>query len=162
MRRIGFKIIGILAVMFLVSISNETLCNASAMDVEIEPYSDGSYAIITTGEMDSDMLNATTHLSSSTITKSKTYTYYSSSGVAQYMITLTGKYKYGNGSATCTSASVSVVVYNSGWRCSFKSANCSGNTAYGTVNINRIVNGKVTVTHSKSLSLTCSSSGVFS
>lgn len=131
--------------------------SATSPAQEIEYLEDGSF-FVTMLENESSAHS----LSSSTITQSKTKTYYSSSGVAQWYVKVTGTFTYGGGSSQCTSASVSAGSYVSNWSISSKSASKSGNKATATATAKQTRLGQAINTVTASVTLTCSSAGVFS
>lgn len=132
----------------------------------IEYYNDGSYSITTISDdipaISDNLFTLAITLSKTTKTKSKTTTFYNSSNKAMWYVKVTGTFSYGNGSATCTDATVSAASYNDAWRISNKSSSKSGNRAIGTATAKRYQNLSVAETKTKTVTLTCSSTGVFS
>ncbi|MCD8147589.1 MAG: hypothetical protein LUD84_10005 [Clostridiales bacterium] len=131
---------------------------ASDISQEIEYQEDGSY-FITVLEDDTPGISL---LSTTTKTKSKTTTCYNADGTSRWSIKVTGTFTYGDGSAKCTASSVTAQSYDSHWTIVSKSASRSGNKAIATATANNIKIGTVQKTVSKSVTLTCSATGVFS
>ena len=97
--------------------------------------------------------------SRSTVTKSKSTTYYNSSNTAQWKFTLKGTITYDGSTSQCTGASSSVTIYNTAWSVYSKTASHSGNQATGNVTMQRKVLGIVVETKTRSLTLTCDKNG---
>lgn len=93
------------------------------------------------------------------ISGSRPYTYYDSTGVAQWKVVLNGSFTYTGSSATCTSASCSVTIYNSEWYTVSKNASKSGNTATGSFSIGRKALGVTVETKDVTLKLSCDKNG---
>lgn len=132
---------------------------ASAADTSqiVEYLPDGSYYITVVEDESSGIA-----LLSTSATKSKTRTYYSSSGSARWYVKVTGTFTYGDGTSKCTSASVTAESYVSNWRISSKSISKNGNTATATATAEQLLLGQVVNTITQSVTLTCSSTGEFS
>lgn len=128
---------------------------ASSFDVEHLP--NGDYIVSEISPISSDI-----SLLSSTVTKTKTSTYYTSDNVKCWSVSVTGTFTYGNGSSSCKSASCSTSVYNSSWSTGSRKSSKSGNKATASAIGERYSNGKVVQTVSRSVTLTCSSTGQFS
>lgn len=138
-------------------ISLFSFASAVEADQTIEYFADGSYVVT---ELEDAFPGIS--LLTSTATKSKKLTYYSASDEAQWYVKVTGTFTYGNGSAKCTSASVSAGSYVSNWRIASKSSSKSGNKATATATAEQLRLGQVLNTVTKSVTLTCSSTGNFS
>ena len=124
----------------------------------IEYLPDGScfVTVIETQENSVSLLSTTT-------TKAKTSTYYGADGKSYWAVTVTGTFTYGNGTSKCTSSSVSAKSYDTNsWRIASKSASRSGNKATATASAKQYQSGKYLQTVSKTVTLTCSSTGKFS
>ena len=89
---------------FVSLLSCFSVAYAQENDRQVEYLSDGSYFEVVTEESGISPL-------SSTVTKSRTATYYSAGHEAQWYVKVTGKFTYGDGYAKCTSSSVSAGVY---------------------------------------------------
>lgn len=120
----------------------------------IEYFSDGSYAITRIEDIEIT--------SKGTVTKSKTYSYYDSSNVLQWTVILEATFSYNGSSATCTSATTGYSVSNSAWKVTKANASRSGNTATGDFTVKKYVLLVPVQTVNKTLTLTCSASGVVS
>ena len=125
----------------------------SAVEKKLETvyFDDGSYMTV-------EIITRGTRASGST-SGSKPYTYYDSTGSAQWKATISGSFTYNGSSATCTSSSVDVTIYDSAWYTISKSASKSGNTASASVTMVE-KRGGVTVNRVPvSLSLSCDRNG---
>ena len=96
----------------------------------------------------------------SSVTTSKSSSYYNASNVLQWTVTLTAAFTYNGSTANCTNASPSSVVYNTVWKVTKAKATYSGNTATGNFTIKRYNLLIPVETINKTLTLTCSPSGV--
>lgn len=131
---------------------------ADTLQTELEYLPDGSYFVTVIETNDSSL-----SLLSTTTTKSKTSTYYGADGKSYWSVTVTGTFTYGNGTSRCTSSSVSARSYDTDfWRIASKSSSRSGNRATATASAKQYQNGKYLRTVSKTVTLTCSSTGKFS
>lgn len=149
----------ILSLLFSALILSSFSLAASAVETDqvVEYLAEGSY-FVTEIENESPGIS----LFSSSVTKSKTRTHYSASGSAQWYVKVTGTFTYGDDSSKCTSASVSARSYVSNWSISSKSSSKSGNKATATATADQLVQGQVLRSVTDSVTLTCSSTGVFS
>ena len=116
----------------------------------IETYEDGSYGVVTVTEFQSE--------TRATKNGQKKYEYYNSSNVKQWTVYLNASFTYTGSSATCTSATPSYSINNNTWSVTKALASRSGATATGTFTVKQY--GIFTV--DKTLTLTCSASGVLS
>lgn len=91
----------------------------------------------------------------------KTATFYNSDNVAQWSATLKGTFTYNGSSATCTASSITHKIYSSNWKIASASATKSGNKATGKATAKRYLIVPVQ-TVEKTITLTCSASGVLS
>ena len=89
--------------------------------------------------------------------RKKTATFYNSDNVAQWSATLKGTFTYNGSSATCTASSITHKIYSSNWKTASASTTKSGNKA--TAKRYLIVPVQ---TVEKTITLTCSASGVLS
>lgn len=126
---------------------------------EIEYLDDGCYYETV---IESEAPDDGAQLQSTTKTKSKTVYFKNSKGKVQWYVKVTGTFKYGDGSAKCTAASATAVSKVAAWKISDKSSSRSGNTATAKATAKRYIDGSVTETRSKSVTLKCSPSGNFS
>lgn len=127
--------------------------HGSAVEKKLETvyFDDGSYMTV-------EIITRGTRASGST-SGSKPYTYYDSTGSAQWKATISGSFTYNGSSATCTSSSVDVTIYDSAWYTISKSASKSGNAASASVTMGE-KRGGVTVNRVPvSLSLSCDRTG---
>lgn len=151
------KIISVILVfLFLSSIQLFVLAYAEDEEVvlkTVETFADGSYGVTTF---------TVTSVDRATKTGEKGYTYYNSSNVAQWTVYIHGTYTYTGSSATCTAASTSYSINNNSWSVTKATASRSGATATGEFTVKRYTLGVVTQTINKTLTLTCSPTGVLS
>lgn len=122
---------------------------------EVIYFSDGSYMVTT-------ITSPEISLFSSTATRTKSSIYYSSSNKKLWSVSVTGTFTYGNGSASCTSSSCSASSYDSNWSVGNKKASKIGNKATASATGVEYINGHQVQSYSKSVTLTCSSTGQFS
>lgn len=159
------RIISLFLMSILLCINTAPVSAASAQiayvvpsQAEVEYLPDGSYFISVIETDDSSV-----SFLSTTVTKSKTSTYYGASGTAYWSVTVTGTFTYGNGTSKCISSSVTAKSYDTDfWKIASKSASRSGNKATATASAKQYQSGKYLQTVSKTVTLTCSSTGNFS
>ena len=126
-------------------------------NVQIEYLEDGSYFITEIQEITKASKFSTL---SSSLTKSKTSTYYDSKGKAAWSVTVTGTFTYGNGTSKCISSSVSAQSYNNSvWVIASSSSSKSGNITYATASSDQFLSGQYLQTITRPVSLTCNSNG---
>lgn len=143
------RVVG-LVLSFIILLEIIPTCGQAA-ELETITYEDGSYATIET---------ATYKMrASGTVTGSKKYTYYSSSGTEKWNAVLTGSFSYTGSSATCTSSSVSVTIDDSDWYQIYKYAGKSGNKATASVTMGYRLDGETVTQVPVSLTLTCDANG---
>ncbi|MGN0455774.1 MAG: hypothetical protein ACI4F2_02840 [Acutalibacteraceae bacterium] len=121
---------------------------------EIEYFKDGTYCV-TIFEETASVLTSTTK------TKTKTSTYYNSSDEKLWSVSLTGTFTYTGSSATCTKSSVSYKIYKDDWKITSANATKSGRKATGEFVAKHYTLGVPTSTVNKTLTISCSNSGVF-
>lgn len=122
----------------------------------IEYYEDGSYSVTTIE------INTISTLAASTVKQTKTISHYNSKNEKQWDITVTGTFTYTGSSATCTNSTVSYKIYDTHWKVTSSQASKSGRTATGDFTLKRYFLGIPTETVNKTLTLTCSNTGVCS
>ena len=125
----------------------------------IEYLEDGSYFTVV---IEDENTSSNITLYSTSVTKSKTYTYYNSKGTKQWYVKVTGTFTYGNGTSKCNSSSVSAKSYVNAWKITSKSSSKSGKTAIAKATAKQYYNGTVINTINETVKLTCSSTGKFS
>lgn len=114
-------------------------------------FEDGSYLVETIVEMQSR--------ASGSKAGTKSTTYYSQDGTAQWKVTLTGTFTYTGASATCTGSSCNVTIYNSEWYTISKNATKSGNTASASVTMGKKLLGVTVSQIPANISLKCDANG---
>lgn len=132
--------------------------NSTDISTKYTYYDDGSYML----EYIIDESNSGITRSSSTTTKSKIASYYSSSNVELWYVKVTGTFTYDGTSSKCTNSSVSATSYDKNWQISNRSASKSGSSATAKATGKLCQNGIVRKTINKSVTLTCSAKGTFS
>lgn len=151
------KIISIfLAVFLILNIPIISYADNIETDSYTEFYSDGSYSITTIET------NSISVLASSTISKTKSTVHYNSKDEAEWKINVTGTFVYSGTSATCTASKVSYEIYNTNWKVTSAQASKSGAKAIGDFTVKYYVLGIPMKTVNKTLTLTCSNTGVCS
>lgn len=155
------KIISIvlLVLMFVITLgtyaSAVSEANEATYTTSTTYFEDGSY-IITTIFEESSITRA-----ASSKTGQKTAPFYNSDNVAQWSATLKGTFTCNGSSATCTASSITHKIYSSNWKIASASATKSGNKATGKATAKRYLIVPVQ-TVEKTITLTCSASGVLS
>jgi hypothetical protein len=134
--------------------------------------SDGSYYVTsieesalaaeTSAPNDALQLAPAAASSTSTKTASKTTAYYSSSGVLLWYVKVTGTFTYDGTTSACTSSTVTAASESTAWKISSKSASKSGNQATAKATAKQYAGLSVILTVSKTVTLTCSKTGVLS
>ena len=130
---------------------------ASSSSNEIEYLDNGDYLIYTI----EDDASRNFQPFSNTVTKSKYARYYHKNSV-QWYVKVTGTFTYGSGTSKCTSSSVSAKSSADGWKIVNSSASKSKNTASATATAKHYYNNSVIDTVTRTVKLTCSSTGKFS
>lgn len=124
---------------------------AAETEESITYFSDGSYLIRS--------IDCGFGVERSKKSGSSVYSYYGNNGDLEWTATLSATFTYDGSSATCTSSSCSVSISNSAWHLVSKSADKSGNTATGTVSMERKMLGITTGSKTINLSLSCDADG---
>ena len=132
---------------------------ASDAVTTVEYLEDGSRYVTIIEDVQADVVQT---FSTTTKTKSKTAYYESASGERLWYVRVTGTFTYGNGTAKCTSSTPSAEAIGSTWKVSNISGSKSGNKASATATGKQYYAGKVIDSKTKTVTLTCSPTGVFS
>lgn len=130
---------------------------ASSSSNEIEYLDNGDYLIYTI----EDDASRNFQPFSNTVTKSKYARYYHKNSV-QWYVKVTGTFTYGSGTFKCTSSSVSAKSNVNIWKITSSSSGKSKNTATATATAKQYYSGSVIDTVTRTVKLTCSSTGKFS
>lgn len=130
---------------------------ASSSSNEIEYLDNGDYLIYTI----EDDASRNFQPFSNTVTKSKYARYYHKNSV-QWYVKVTGTFTYGSGTSKCTSSSVSSKSNVNIWKITSSSSGKSKNTATATATAKQYYSGSVIDTVTRTVKLTCSSTGKFS
>lgn len=131
--------------------------SAATSSDEIEYFSNGDYIIFTIEDESSNSIQPY----SKTVTKSKTGRYIHKNSV-QWYVKVTGTFTYGSGTSKCTSSSVSAKSNVNIWKITSSSSGKSKNTATATATAKQYYSGSVIDTVTRTVKLTCSSTGRFS
>ena len=121
---------------------------------KIEHFPDGSYIITE--------LTESAYSNRSSVTRSKFSTYYDNDNTALWMVELTATFSYNGTSATCTYVSTGHTIYDTSWQVTNAAASKSGNTATGDFTVKKYFLGIPIKTVNRTLTLTCSPTGVVS
>ncbi|MDE6863836.1 MAG: hypothetical protein K2J41_05550 [Eubacterium sp.] len=153
------KFISLLSVMLMIAV----LCPNTAFaeekvvtDRTIEYFEDGSYIVTELTE------STITTFATKTVSKSKSADYYESDNTKAWTITLSATFSYTGSSATCTNATTSSKIYNDKWKVTSAVPSKSGNKATGAFTVKKYVLGVPIKTVNKTLTITCSNTGVCS
>lgn len=90
---------------------------------------------------------------------SRKYSYTTSSGDVEWVITLNGTFTYTGTTSTCTASSCTVTINDNSWYVVSKSASKSGSTATANVTMGRKVLGITITKKDYTLTLTCDKNG---
>lgn len=142
--------------MLIVMCPTNAFAGETATDKYVEYFEDGSYIVT---ELETSGIST---FAASTKNYSKSASYYNSDNEKEWTITLSGTFSYTGSSATCTKATKSYSIYNDNWKVTSSSASKSGNKATGNFTVKRYLAGIPIRTVNKSLTITCSKTGVCS
>lgn len=148
------KIIMIISIIALIVMPSNVYSLNNNSYTKIEYLTDGSYYETT--------INYFNGFARSQKSSSKTVKYYSSNNEPCWYVTVTGTYTYGNGTSKCTASKVTAGTYKNNWKIIDKSSSKSGATAIASAKANKLYNGHETETKTKTVKLTCSSTGSLS
>lgn len=153
------RLTGLFICFVLLMASSITVFAESPEPDEIIYLEDGSYIEITIEEEP-----PTIQLFASTKTKtaSKTAQAKNSSGAKIWYVKVTGTFSYNGTSSSCTKSIATAASQHSSWSIKSKSPSKSGSTAKATATAVKKLDGTVTQTMTRTVSLTCSKSGALS
>ena len=127
--------------------------------VDIEYLDDGSYIVTYLDDgityLPGDAPNATV------VTKSKTKKFYNSEGATMWYVRVVGTFRYNGTTSTCTEVSHAASAPGSTWSIISASSSKSGNHATATATARHTL-GNSYSDYTRSVTLTCSPTGVFS
>lgn len=126
--------------------------------VDIEYLENGDY-IVTVIEDDEIIIPG--DATATTVTKTKTSNYYNSSGTRLWNVKVQGTFTYNGTTCTCTKASHQATSYASSWSIISASHSKSGNHATATATARHYYSTGYN-DYTRSVTLTCSPTGVFS
>ena len=157
----------LLAITLLISIfafpanaSSEPSIAVPGTVVDVEYLDNGDY-IITTIEDNSIILPGDSTNAATTVTKTKTKNYVNSEGDIMWYIKVQGTFTYDGSTSKCTNAAHKAAAKGSTWSISSASSSKSGNTATATATAVHHT-GTGNYSYTRSVTLTCSKTGVFS
>lgn len=132
---------------------------AETSDISVTYLPNGDYFVTIIEDVDTShvLLSART-----TTTKSKTTYYKNSNNQTLWYVKVTGSFTYDGTTAKCTSVTPSAVSSDSAWKVSNISGSKSGNKATASATGKQYLNNNVIQTINKTVTLTCSPTGVFS
>ena len=133
-----------LALLFMLNLMAVPAAAAEAAAGDTIYYEDGSYAVITQG-----------HVTRSSATDSKLYTYYNSQGQRCFAYELYAVFTYNGVTSSADSCNYKANIYRQGWDMKSHSEYVSGSTAYGRA----VFTGPNGETRNVSLTLTCDKNG---
>lgn len=97
-----------------------------------------------------------------TKTAKKTGTYKNTNGQVLWSVTVTGTFTYNGSTSSCTKSTVSTSVVDNTWKIASSSSSKTGNKASAVATAKYYVGGTVVSTQTKTITLTCSQTGVLS
>jgi hypothetical protein len=100
--------------------------------------------------------------SASTKSGSKKVSYENSSGTLLWYVKVSGTFTYNGSTSTCTKSTVSTSAPASNWKISSNDSGKTGNQAWATATAKRYNGSTVVQTVSRTVTLTCSKTGVLS
>ena len=109
-KRIGIIIVAITLLIFPANVLAADTEQSTPSIISLE---DGSYFTVV---IEDENTSSNITLYSTSVTKSKTYTYYNSKGTKQWYVKVTGTFTYGNGTSKCNSSSVFAKSYVNAWK----------------------------------------------
>lgn len=125
-------------------------------DSYIEYFEDGSYIVTELTE------STITTFAAKTVSNSKSSHYYESNNSKAWTVTLNATFSYTGSSATCTKATTSNTIYNDAWKVTSAVASKSGNKGTGAFTVKKYAIGIPIKTMNRTVTITCSNSGVCS
>lgn len=159
------KLTGLFVCFVLIMTSSITVFAEVPQPDEIIYLDDGSYIEITITEESPKLqlfTSAQTKISSkSTKTKTavKTAQAKNSSGTNIWYVKVTGTFTYNGSSSSCTKSVATAASQHSSWSIKSKTPSKSGNTAKATATAVKKLDGTVTQSMTRTVSLTCSKTG---
>lgn len=153
------KLISLLSVILMIAVlcPNTALANDKIVtDSYVEYFDDGSYIVTELSE------NTITTFAAQTTSSYKVSHFYNSNNVKEWTVRLDATFSYTGSSATCTSAKTSNTIYNDAWKVTSAVPSKSGNKATGTFTVKKYALGIPIKTVNKTLTITCSNTGVCS
>lgn len=154
------KILSAILVISLILSTQTVFANAESEFTEVEYLPDGSCYVTVIEDVPASGIQL--FAAAKTETKSKTTYYKNAAGDVMWWVKVTGTFTYGNGTSKCTSAKGSAAALGSAWKVSNISDSKSGNSASAKATGKQYFDGSVSQTITKTVTLKCSPTGVFS
>ena len=152
------KLLALFVIAILVLSTQSAFAYTPSKTVSVEYFENGDY-IVTIIE---DVFTEQSVTRATTVTKSKTLNYNNANGETLWYVKVTGMFSYGDGTAKCLSSSPSAAAPASSWNVYDIHGSKSGATASATATGKQTINGIVTNSLTRTVTLTCSPTGVFS
>lgn len=153
------KLISLLSVILMIAVMCPTTAFANdeiVTESYVEYFEDGSYIVTELTE------STITTFATKTVSKSKSSHYYESDDSKAWTVTLNATFSYTGSSATCTKATTSYTIYDSAWKVTSAVGSKSGNKATGNFTVKRYLLGVPLKSIDRTLTITCSNTGVCS
>lgn len=138
------------------ALANDEMDLSDNTERSIEYFEDGSYIVT---EFETSIISA---FSTSTVSKTKYSNYYNSNNIKEWAVKLTATFNYTGSSATCTNATTSYTIYNGNWKVTTATSSKSGRKATGNFTIKKYSLGIPVKTINRTLTISCSNTGVCS
>lgn len=106
--------------------------------------------------------NTMSTFATKTVSKSKSADYYESNNSRSWTITVSATFNYTGNSSTCTKATTSHRIYDDAWKVTSELPSRKENIASGAFAVKKYVIGIPVKTVNKTLTITCSNTGVCS
>lgn len=154
------KILSAILVISLILSTQAVFANAESEFTEVEYLPDGSCYVTIIEDVPASGIQL--FAVAKTETKSKTTYYKNAAGDIMWWVKVTGTFTYGNGTSKCTSAKGTAAAEHKMWKVSNISDSKSGNSASAKATGKQYFDGSVSQTLTKTVTLKCSPTGVFS
>lgn len=154
------KILPLVLIFVLILSTQAVFANDENKSMSVEYLPDGSRYVTIIEDVPTSGIQL--FAAAKTETKSKTAYYENAAGDVMWWVKVTGTFTYGNGTSKCTSAKGTAAAENKMWKVSNISESKSGNSASAKATGKRYTDGSVVQTLTKTVTLKCSPTGVFS
>lgn len=136
--------------------------NAQPTQIMIEEAENGNYYETIIETLDQEQPPYSVLATTQYITKTKTTYYKNSSGTVLWSVSITATFSYDGSTSKCTSCSHSTTAPSPNWSISSSSSSRSGNSATATATAVYKLNSTTSSSHTKSVTIQCSPTGVVS